>query len=258
MYTYLDQYDIYYEVYGDGKPLIILNGIMMNTKSWHQFLVSLDGYQVILLDFIDQGMSSKGSDYKHDLQVEVVKRVVDTLELDEVNLVGVSYGAQIALQYAISYDVNQLMICNAALHTSSWLNDIGQAWTLAAHKNDPELFFHVTIPYIYSHNFYNENAKWMNDRKSQLLDVFDEVFLSKMVRLIDSSKGYDVRSSVHSITCKTHVVAAEYDYLTPADETYQIYKSIENASYTRFNNCGHASMYEKPQRFLEIIKSHFV
>jgi len=258
MYTYLDQYDIFYEVHGEGKPLIILNGIMMNTQSWHQFIKELKGYQLILIDFIDQGKSSKGQDYQHDTQVKVVRRVIETLELDEINIIGVSYGAQVAMQYAIKYHVDQLMVCNAALYTSPWLSDIGKAWQVAATKNDSELFYHVTIPYIYSHHFYNDNIKWMHDRRELLLNVFDSVFLEKMIRLINSSESYDIRSLVHCIKAKTYVVASEFDYLTPSDETYQIYKNIEGALYTCLKNCGHASMYEKPERFIEIIKSHFV
>lgn len=258
MYTYLDQYDIYYEVHGQGKPLIILNGIMMSTQSWHQFIKPLEGYQLILLDFIDQGKSSRGQSYSHDLQVSVLKRLVDMLSLDEVNIIGVSYGGQIALQYAIKHKVDALMVCNAALYTSPWLSDIGKAWQSAALKGDKELFYHVTIPYIYSHHYYNNHIDWMNERKSILMDVFDDLFFSRIHRLIESSETYDVRSLVHQIDARTHVVSSEFDYLTPADETYQIAKHIESSAYTCLKNCGHASMYEKPDRFVEIIKSHFV
>ncbi|HCW72914.1 MAG TPA: alpha/beta hydrolase, partial [Clostridiaceae bacterium] len=29
--------NVYYETHGEGKPLILLNGIMMSTKSWTIF-----------------------------------------------------------------------------------------------------------------------------------------------------------------------------------------------------------------------------
>lgn len=249
---------IHYEVHGEGKPLIILNGIMMSTLSWHQFLEPLKDYQVILMDFIDQGQSSNGSGYNHSDQVAVVKSVVDALSLDEVNVLGISYGAQIALQYAIQYPVDQLMICNAALHTTSWLSDIGKAWSLAGEKGDPELFFHVTIPYIYSHNFYNQSYDWISSRKETLLEVFNEDFMHRMMRLIESSEGYDIRAVVDRITSDTLVVSSEYDYLTPADETIKIHKHIKDSKYITIENCGHASMYEKPAYFVKLIKEHFV
>ena len=30
--------NIYYDIQGEGKPFIILNGIMMSTKSWEPFV----------------------------------------------------------------------------------------------------------------------------------------------------------------------------------------------------------------------------
>jgi pimeloyl-ACP methyl ester carboxylesterase len=251
-------YKIHYEVHGQGKPLIILNGIMMSTSSWRQFLEDLSSYQVILLDFIDQGQSSSGVDYGHHLQVDVVHAVITELGLAEINIIGISYGAQIALQYALKYSVNQLMLCNGALYTTPWLKDIGEAWKMVAVKKDPELFFHVTIPYIYSHHFYNKEYQWIAKRKETLLKILDEHFMNRMIRLIETSETYDVREKAHAITCQTHVLASEFDYLTPADETYDIYQTIPNASYEVFLGCGHASMYENPNGFVEVIKQHFV
>jgi len=96
---------IYYELHGEGEPRIILNGIMMSTLSWSIFLPELTkGNQVILLDLFDQGQSDKMAHcYKQDLQVEMVKAVVDELEVDTINLLGIFYGGEIDLQFALKY-----------------------------------------------------------------------------------------------------------------------------------------------------------
>lgn len=248
---------IHYEVHGQGQPLIILNGIMMSTKSWHMFLKDLKNYQVILLDFLDQGQSDSCESYGHKDQVVLVRSLVDHLCLDKVNILGISYGGQIALQYAIEYPVDKLMVANCALNTTSWLADIGRAWQLAAGKNDAELFYHVCIPYIYSHHFYNKEHAWMMDRKGILLEIFNDNFFKRMHRLIDSSEGYDIRSDVNKISADTIVVAAEFDYLTPADETIKIHHAIRGSKYKLLGACGHASMYEKPALFIELVKDHF-
>lgn len=258
MITKYKDYEIYYEVHGQGMPLIILNGIMMNTGSWHQFLDELNDFKIILLDFIDQGKSSDGSIYTHKDQVELVNHLVGELGLKEVNMLGVSYGAQIAMQYAINYKVDKLMVCNAALYTTPWLRDIGNGWRLAAKAKEAELFYHVSIPYIYSHLFYNGNNDWMNDRKEKLLTVFDEKFMNRMIRLIDSSSTYDIRDRANKIESDVCVIGSEFDYLTPADETIEIAKNIENADWILIKECGHASMYEKPNAFTNAIKNHFL
>ncbi|HZJ99420.1 MAG TPA: alpha/beta hydrolase, partial [Tissierellaceae bacterium] len=52
--------DMYYEVYGQGEPLVILNGIMMSTGSWTSFIdVFSNKNKLVLVDFVDQGQSDK-------------------------------------------------------------------------------------------------------------------------------------------------------------------------------------------------------
>ncbi len=49
---------IYYEEYGQGEPLILLNGIMMSCMSWAEFIEPFSVHnRLILVDFLDQGRS---------------------------------------------------------------------------------------------------------------------------------------------------------------------------------------------------------
>ena len=47
---------VYYETHGEGNPLLLLNGIMMSTMSWKEFVAPLSAQnRLILVDFMDQG-----------------------------------------------------------------------------------------------------------------------------------------------------------------------------------------------------------
>ncbi len=251
-----NQESIYYEIHGEGPPLVILNGIMMSTASWHIFLDQLKGFSIILIDFIDQGQTSDCEEsYSHDLQVELIHHVLTTLKCGPVYMTGISYGAQIALQYAIKYGHNllRLAVFNCSAFTTPWLEDIGKAWQGAARTEDPDLFYHVAIPYVYSNTFYNNNAEWMYSRKKLLQSVFTPVFLRRMDRLIESSVAYDVRESLHLIQVPTLVVTSDKDYITPAAEGCEIHKAIQGSHYLMLEQCGHASMYEKPNEFVTML-----
>ena len=57
---------IYYELHGEGRPLLLLNGIMMSCGSWAEFVEPLSAQnQLILLDMLDQGRSAKTVSYTH-------------------------------------------------------------------------------------------------------------------------------------------------------------------------------------------------
>lgn len=258
-YTTYSGHRIYYEVHGEGQALVILNGIMMSTVSWKPFLPALKGYKVILLDFFDQGKSDSMTEpYDHSIQLKCVKAVLDDLSLEQVYMTGISYGAQIGLQFAVRYGryVSKLAVFNGAAYTTPWLEDIGIAWKLAARTYDPELFFHVAIPYVYSPSFYSENVEWMHNRKKQLLSVFDRTFLDRMYRLIESSEGYDIRQALPELMVPVLAVGADYDYITPMSEAKEISQMVANGSYVVIESCGHASMYEKPDEFLTLIKGY--
>lgn len=249
---------IYYEIYGEGQPLIILNGIMMSHLSWKVFIPELSKHRkVILFDFLDQGKSDKyeGISYKHDLQVKVLEALIHHLEIEKADIFGISYGAEIALQFAISNQekVNKLLIFNTASFTSPWLHDIGRAWVAAAKTYDPLTYYYVTIPYIYSPGFYNTNSRWMDERKTLLSSVFTKSYLDGMIRLIESSEGYDIREELHKIEVPTLIVASDYDYITPSHEAEYIHKQIKNSNFVMLKDCGHASMYEKPNEFVTLI-----
>ena len=256
-YTKIGDKQIYYEVHGEGLPLVILNGIMMSTVSWKMFLPALKDFKVILIDFLDQGKStSMNIVYDHELQVDCVYQVLEDLKLNKVFMTGISYGGQVALTFAAKYShrLIKLAVFNGASYTTPWLKDIGLAWQLAARTGDPELFYHVTIPYIYSPNFYTTNYTWMMNRKNILLNVFTNDFLDRIDRLITSSEEYDIRNELADIHTPILVVGTCDDYITPIGEARAMCKEIPNSTFLTIEGCGHASMYEAPEAFVSLIR----
>lgn len=251
------EHRIYVEVHGSGDPLVVLNGIMMSTKSWTPFVKQFSQHnQVILLDFLDQGQSSSlaGIEFNHDIQVEALHAVITQLDLTQVSLFGISYGGEIAIQYALKYPqrLKNLLLFNTTAWTSPWLQEVGNAWNYAS--ADPYAYYATTIPVIYSPQFYAENIAWIQQRKAVLIPVFsDPKFISAMVRLTNSSVGYDKRDEISAIEIPTLIVGSEYDFVTPLHEQKYLAQTIPNASFIQIPDCGHASMYEKPDLFLSLV-----
>lgn len=247
---------IYYEEYGQGKPLLVLNGIMMSCASWKEFIEPWSANnRLLLVDFLDQGKSARmEEDYDQAIQLEVVKGLLDHLGLDKVCLMGISYGSEVALRFAIQYGerVERLMLFNATARTGPWLGDIGDSWNLST--GDPDAYYLSTIPIIYSPGFYRKNNDWMNRRREVLRPVFsDPAFIQGMIRLTNSSRGYDVVDQLHTITAPTLVVSCQQDYLIPVEEQQLICQGIPNAHHVIIPDCGHASMYEKPLLFSMLV-----
>jgi len=249
--------ELYYEVYGQGKPLLILNGIMMSTLSWKPFIQAFSQQnQLILMDLLDQGKSTKLTDhiYNQDIQVEAVKTLIETLNLKELALFGISYGGEVAIKFAVKYAhlVERCLFFNTTAYTSEWLKEIGLAWNLAS--SNPENYYATTIPVIYSPSFYTRKIEWMKQRKQTLLQVFsNQDFISAMVRLTNSANDLDERHNLGNITCPCLVVGCEHDSITPFENQKYLAQNIKNAQLVFIPDSGHASMYEKPIIFTSLV-----
>lgn len=249
---------VYYETYGQGKPIVILNGIMMSTASWKAFIEAFSANnQLILVDFLDQGKSDKMEDtpYTQAIQVEVVRTLLDELKLEKTNVVGISYGGEVALQFAVKYKdcVDSLVLFNTTGKTSNWLRDIGVGWNRSV--DDSLNYYCTTIPYIYSPSFYGEKSDWMDRRKELLTKgaFNDKAFMGSMTRLTESADYYDVLDKLPNLKIPTLIVSSESDFVTPIHEQRKLHELIKNSEHIIIPNAGHASMYEKPVLFATLV-----
>ncbi len=255
-------YQINYTVDGDlnsGKEIIIiLNGIMMSSLSWEIFKGTFTKDNVLIkYDMFDQGLSSRlDHDYTQEIQVELLKDLLDYLKVEKVNLVGISYGASIALQFSVKYPayINKMVVANVVAKTSPWLKAIGDGWNEVAKSRNGLAYYNISIPYIYSPQFYTREIKWMEDRKKILIPLFSsEEFLNQMVRLTKSAETHDVVNDLDKITCETLIISSSEDFLTPVFEQVYLHSKIKNSSLVVIPKCGHASMYEKPVIFTTLV-----
>ena len=250
---------IHYEVDGEGKPILILNGIMMSTKSWDPFMSSLiDHFRVIRLDMFDQGESAKleGETYTQDLQVDLIKGLLMHLSIDQIDLVGISYGGEVALSFAAKYrrNVRRMVLFNSAPNTNAWLKEIGRGWIEAGKTRNGLAYYQTTIPVIYSPHYYERRIDWMENRKKTLVPIFsDPGFLDAMERLTLSAESYDVRGDLDNITAPTLLISAEEDHLTPEPNQHYLAERMKNAEWVKIPKTGHASMYERPLLFTTFI-----
>ncbi|PNR96946.1 alpha/beta fold hydrolase [Petrotoga olearia] len=259
---YLEDPGIYYEIYGKGRPVIILNGIMMSTSSWRAHIERWQKkFQVITYDTRDQGKSARITDkpYTIEVHVEDLKKLVDHLGLKKVNLMGVSYGAQIAELFTLKYPemIDKLLLSNATDHIDNYLKSIGQAWKVAAELYDGEKFFDISLPYIYSRPFYNNNYEWLMNRRKIFKETLTKDWFDGFVRLASSNETFDIRNEISNITAKTLFISGEEDIITPKSHIIEMSKKVKNSLLANLENTGHALFFEKFEEFCLLVEAFF-
>ena len=142
--------NIYYEVYGEGKPLFLLHGYTLSTQSWLPYVEDFDQeYEVYLVDLTGHG---KSDPFTEDLSLKSVAEdlnaLVQYLKLDTIQAIGFSFGGDVLYQLAlINPSLIESMITIGAVGT--WtvndFPDYRKAFTFENRANFPWLYtYHET------------------------------------------------------------------------------------------------------------------
>lgn len=121
--------NLYFETTdGDGFPLILLHGFALDRRMWDDQMEALAGQsRLIRYDLRGFGKSSMAatSPYRHTGDLE---DLMDTLELERADLMGLSLGGAVALDFALAYPdrVRSLILLDPVLNGFDWSEE-GQA-----------------------------------------------------------------------------------------------------------------------------------
>ncbi len=247
--------NIYYEIHGEGEPLVMVNGIMMSCDSWLPFKETLASkYKLVIFDMVDQGRSDKMTDdppYSQDYHVEIMKELFDQIGLKKFHLFGISYGGEVAIKFALAHQhrLHSLMICNTPFKTTGMLRYCAQRWEDVFASYDGTSFFREISQSIYAEEFYDKHADWLLEKEQFFKQALPKEWYDGMVRMLHSGDNYDPEGDLHKIKVPTLVIGSSEDRLTPPSYQRQIAKHIPNSSLVIVEGAGHVLPYEKPYAF---------
>jgi pimeloyl-ACP methyl ester carboxylesterase len=113
-------FQLHYQQVGRGPDLVMIHGLTGNLAVWHLKIIPMlwDHFRILTYDLRGHGYSeAPPTGYAADDMAEDLREVLDTLEIEQPAIVGHSYGADIALYFALSYPmrVKQVVAIEAAL-----------------------------------------------------------------------------------------------------------------------------------------------
>jgi 3-oxoadipate enol-lactonase len=238
---------LYYEFHGpdDGEPLILNNGVFMNTTSWVFQLPELSKrYRILAYDMRGQGQSEHPEgEYSLDLHADDLVALMDALGIGKAHMVGTSYGGELNLVMGIRYPERcyTLVIIASVSHSEPLTAAMMERWRLAAKLGDGPLFFHLIYADVYSENFLVNHPELipMAEERYAKLD------LAAAVRLAESFQRFNVAADLHKITIPTCIVSAEMDLLKPRRYGEIMHRAITASEFHLIPNSGHVAVLER-------------
>lgn len=141
---------VYYEIYGEGQPIILLHGAFYTIEmNWGQIIPELSkSRKVIAIEFQGHGHTPY-SDRKLDIVTlaKDVEGVMNYLKIDSADVAGYSMGGSVAYQFAVQSParLKKLVIISSTYKTAGWLPIVNTAFD----DFKPEIFDNTPLKTAY-------------------------------------------------------------------------------------------------------------
>lgn len=238
----------YIEV-GEGKPLIVLHGLMGGLSNFDAVTkyFSKKGYKVIIPELPIYDMSllktnvKSFAKYLHDF--------IEFLEFDEVILLGNSLGGHIGLYHTKLYPkkVKALIITGSSgLYESAMGGGYTKRGDYEVIKKKAQDVFYD--PEVATKAIVDEVYETVNDRNK----------LIKTLAIAKSAIRHNMSSDLPKMTLPVCIIWGKNDGVTPPEVGTEFNELLPNSELFWIDKCGHAAMMEHPHEFNRILNDWMV
>jgi 3-oxoadipate enol-lactonase len=246
--------NIYYELKGKQEgteAVVFLNGLMSSVAGWALQVPTFEkaGYKILLHDFRGQLLSEKPVEkYTFTRHALDMKALLDALGIEKIHIISTSYGALVGMRFVLDFPgyVKSIAMIDALSELDSAFRWVADAWQELLKEGDMVKLFRAAVPAIYSNFYLEKNEKLLREREV-LLNKVPGDFMESLGRLVDNTMANaTLTAELPKIKCPVFLACGENDTLTPIKFSLLIQKQIPHAEFVVVPECGHTTIYEKP------------
>ncbi len=241
---------LYYEVQGNGQPIVFTHGASWNHKQWeHQVDYFSSLYQTVVWDVRGHGYSTlpAGEVDSNEFSQDLIG-LLDHLGIRSAVLCGLSMGGHISLQTAFKYPervTGLILIGTPFTNTFNWYEKLFvpfNRWSsrLISMKQSAKLSAKMLSKFNLDNQAYIEEAMQMIPHHN-------------WVRLWDAITRMESRDGLHKVVCPTLLLCGDHDTMTLRQQSY-METHIPGAELRIVKDAHHATNLDNPQevnRFVE-------
>lgn len=261
---------VYWEYFGAGQRevVVMLNGVAMSTRGWYRNLAELQpGYDVLLYDYLGQGRSSQEDEpVGIDAFAEHLVRIMDTLTIERIHPVGVSYGGFIAAELGrLFQDRLHTLTLSGILLTRETQFQMYQDLSLLFYRS-PDPAFEIYTHYMYERIFGESFAgRLYGDKLERMRQSFFADYHGKehcLVRLTEAQNPFFARIDAdpalyRGIQTPTLLLTGEQDRAIPPWQQAKLLEILPNARQLILPGSGHMTYMERPDLFWPAVRRLF-
>ena len=259
--------NIYYEIHGEGEPLLLIMGYAASSGQWFRQIPGLSReYRVVAFDNRGTGQSDKPDiPYSMEMLSRDVAGLLDALGIDASHICGHSMGGMIAQDFALRYPDRVITLILGA-------TSCGGVHTIAPDEKtitflfDPERRLRLSpeeaaresLPFICSQEFIDNNPDIVEQFIAKGVEHLTPLHV--YTRHAEALMGYDTYDRLPQIKAPTLVICGTADRLLPIENSRLLASRIPNAELVVLENMDHGFYIEAAEEankaILDFLKKH--
>jgi pimeloyl-ACP methyl ester carboxylesterase len=242
--------DLYYEIHGEGEPLLLIMGLSLSSKSWFRTIPALSKqYKVIVFDNRGVGLSEKpNSPYSIELMADDAKAVLEAAGVESAHIYGISMGGMIAQRLALKYPevVRSLILGCTTSGGEKHVQPSAEVSMLmlsrASSTATPEELALATVPILYSQSFIENHRNMIEEDIQRRIEI--PVLPYAYMLQLQACLAHDTYNEIDQIKAPVLVIHGDEDRLVPYENGVTLAEKIQNAEFLTIKGAGHIYITE--------------
>jgi len=245
--------DVYYEVHGDGFPLVMIIGLSANIDWWDPRVMQETSkrYKTVIFDNRGAGRTDKPKvPYTIKMFANDTAGLMDALKIECAHILGISMGGMIAQEFALNHPekVEKLVLCSTYCGASKSVQPSPQVLGLLMKPREGMTDEEVVknwFPLLLTDDFVKSNPSFLSFATQQLLKAPTppDAFQRQMGAIL----SFDTYQRLPEIKAATLVMHGKKDILIPPENAKIIADRIPGAKLVYFENSAHALFSQEPE-----------
>ena len=243
---------LYYEVHGDGEPLLCVMGLGADSLAWAlQVPAFSQHFRTVIFDNRDAGQSSYVEDrYEVADMARDTLGLADALELESFHLIGVSLGGAISQEIALAAPerVRTLTLCVTYPGATRWMRERARLLGAQVQRMPREEHLDQMMLQCFSEEFY-ENPEGVAYVRNMFLSNPNLQAPEAFIRQLEAGARHEARDRLGTLALPVHVIGAERDAIVAPWKSTELAELIPGAELTVLPAAPHGANWERAEEF---------
>jgi pimeloyl-ACP methyl ester carboxylesterase len=258
--------DIYYEVQGEGEPLVLIPYLAVD-QACYAFQVAeyAKHFTCFSVDLRGAGLSGKPEGtYTTELFADDVAAFMHAANVERAHVAGLSLGAAAGMWLAAKHPgrVKSLSLHSAWHRSDPFLRTVVESWRVMAEGlgSVTDMVIKGIFPWCFTPGLYAERPEYI-DSLADFVRGRPMAPVDAFMRQSGAALAHDAHDALRMIQAPTLVTFGRHDAVCSTRFAEPLSKGIPGgAEVTIFEDCSHAPLYENVEEFnsrtLAFLKHH--